>query len=67
MCEYCEGRECIGSVAGFDYIKDTYVYIGEHNGKPSLVVEQDCGSVSVMTYQEIANCPMCGRELRGDA
>ena len=67
MCEYCDGRECIGSIAGLNYVRDTYVYIGECKGKPALVVEQDCGSVSVVTHQEINACPMCGRELRGDA
>lgn len=62
MCEYCNGNEkqlpiqpCTESTVDQAFI--------ELYGVPAICVLAD----SAWTYLTIKNCPMCGRELGGDA
>ncbi|MBQ3328454.1 MAG: hypothetical protein IJG88_00705 [Eggerthellaceae bacterium] len=63
-CKYCDGVECLASICEIEVARDTLVYIGRSNGKPVLIIEQDCGSVNMMTEEIISFCPKCGEDLR---
>ena len=55
MCEYCDGKE-----AFVDEQTGVTVYLTFDN---DLEIDTDGGT----SFWSINNCPMCGRELRGDA
>lgn len=63
MCEYCEdGQELIDV---HDWEGNRHLAAWIENGL--LVAESDHGSDMMHDSVAINNCPMCGRDLRGDA
>lgn len=63
MCDYCEDGE--GIIDLHDYEDDRHLVAWIEDG--FLVAECEIGSSMMHNSIAINNCPMCGRELRGDA
>lgn len=70
MCDYCEPDEA-GNLKLLREDPDNSAWLEEYGGEWGIVASvtaRCCGrECSTETYVRVNNCPMCGRELEGDA
>lgn len=70
MCKYCEPDEA-GDVGFLREEPDNSAWLEEYRGEWGIVAcvtTQCCGrECTTEAYVRVSYCPMCGRDLKGDA